>query len=103
MKLKTNDKVKVIAGKDKGKIGKVLKLYKEENKVLVEGVNMVKKHIKPGVANNEGGIVHIEKPIQVSNVMFYDEKNDTATRLGYKIVDGKKYRISKKSGDVIES
>lgn len=102
MKIHTNDKVKIIAGKDKGKIGKVLRTYKETGKVLVEGVNMVKKHIKPGVADNEGGIVHIEKPISVSNVMYYDEKSDKVTKIGYKIVEGKKYRISKKTGDVIE-
>lgn len=102
MKIQKDDQVKIIAGKDKGKIGKVLRVYTGRDRVLVEGVNMVKRHIKPGIANNEGGIVHIEKPVHVSNVMFYDEKNDTATRVGYKLVDGKKYRISKKSGDIIE-
>lgn len=101
MKIQKDDKVKIITGKDKGKIGKVLKVYAEKNAVLVEGINMVKRHIKPGVADKEGGIISMEKPINVSNVMYVDGKKDNPTRLGYKIVDGKKYRFSKKSKDVI--
>ncbi len=101
MKIRTNDIVQVIAGKDKGKTGKVLKVYPSKNKILVESVNIVKKHIKPGVLNKEGGIVPVEKPIHVSNVMYFDEKNKKAIKIGYKVSDGKKYRISKKTGDVI--
>jgi large subunit ribosomal protein L24 len=101
MKIRTGDKVKIIAGKDKGKVSKVLRVFKEKDKVLVEGVNMVKKHIKPGKGVEKGGIANIEKPIHVSNVMCFDEKANQAVRIGYKIIDGKKYRISRKSGDVI--
>jgi large subunit ribosomal protein L24 len=102
MKLRKNDPVIVIAGKDKGKKGKILNVYKKTNKVLVEGVNKVKRHVKPGTITKEGGIISIEKPIDVSNVMYFDEKSSKATRIGYKLIDGKKYRISRKSGDVIE-
>lgn len=102
MKIRKGDKVKVIAGKDKGKIGEVLKVIKAENKVVVEGVNKVKKHIKPGQLNEEGGIVELEKPIDVSNVMFYNEKLGEAVRVGYKFIEGKKFRVCKKSGDVLD-
>lgn len=101
MKIRTNDIVQIIAGKDKGKTGKVLKVYPLKNMVLVEGVNIVKKHIKPGVLNKEGGIIPVEKPISVSNVMYFDEKSKKGIKIGYKVIDGKKYRISKKTGDSI--
>lgn len=102
MKIRTDDKVQIIAGKDKGKTGKVIRVYKDKNKVLVEGVNIVKKHLKPGVANEKGGIVSIERPIDVSNVMYFDDNANRPTRLGYKIVKGKKYRVSKATGDVVD-
>jgi large subunit ribosomal protein L24 len=102
MKIHTNDKVKIITGKDKGKTGKVLKTYESKEKVLVEGVNVVKRHVKPGAVSKEGGIISIERPVHMSNVMLVDGKGAKATRLGYKVVDGKKYRVSKKSGEVIE-
>jgi large subunit ribosomal protein L24 len=102
MKIKNDDKVKVITGKDKGKIGTVLKVLKDQNRVVVEGVNIVKKHVKPGTISKEGGIVSIERPISVANVMYFDEKANAPSRLGYKIIDGKKYRISKKSGEVLD-
>lgn len=102
MKIKKGDKVKVMTGKDKGKIGPVLRVLPDQNKIVVEGVNVVKKHIKPGTVSEEGGIVSIEKPINVSNVMYFDEKLNAPTRLGTKIIDGKKYRVSKKSGEVLE-
>ena len=102
MKMRKGDKVKVITGKDKGKVGKVIRVFKDEGKVLVEGVNVVKKHIKPGAGSEKGGIASIEKPISASNVMFVDEKSGKPVRIGYQIVEGKKYRISKKSGDVID-
>jgi len=87
MKIKKDDKVKVIAGKDKGKTGKVLKVFLSKGKVVVEGVNIIKKAVKPG---------------KVSNVMLVDQKSGDPIRVGYKIIDGKKYRINKKSGEVIE-
>jgi len=102
MKIKKDDKVKIISGKDRGKISKVLKVLKNENKVVVEGVNVVKKHVKPGVISKEGGIVSIEKPIDVSNVMYYHEQSKEAVKVGYKIIDGKKYRISKKTGEILD-
>lgn len=103
MKIREGDKIKVITGKDKGKIGTVLKVLKSKNRVVVEGVNKVKKHVRPGQVSEEGGIVEIEKPIDVSNVMYYDEANDQITRIGYKIEDGKKIRISKKSGEALDT
>ena len=101
MKIHKGDKVKVITGKDKGKEGKVLAVYQLKNKVLVEGVNKVKKHVKPGTVSKEGGIVVIEKPIDVSNVMYIDSNSGNPVRVGFKIVEGQKYRINKKSGEII--
>lgn len=103
MKIRTNDKVKIIAGKDKGKTGKVLRVYRDGQKVMVEGINIVKKHVKPGGANKEGGIVSIEKPVNISNVMFVDPKTNEPTKLGYKVIEGKKYRLNRKTGDVIDA
>ena len=77
MKIHKNDKVKVITGKDKGKEGKVLTVFKKKNKVLVEGINIVKKHVKPGTVSKEGGIISMEKPLDASNVMVVKgKKND---------------------------
>ncbi len=102
MKIKNGDKVKIIAGKDKGKVGKVVKVYAEEAKVVVEGVNIVKKHIKARKTGEKGGIVSVERPVHVSNVLFFDDKIGKTTRIGYRLVEGKKYRISKATGDVID-
>lgn len=93
MKLKKGDLVKVIAGKDKGKDGKIVAVNSKANTVVVEGVNMVTKHTKPSAANQQGGIIHQEAPLHVSNVM-YNYKGE-AVRLGYKIEDGKKVRVAK--------
>ncbi len=102
MKLQKNDNIIVIAGKDKGKKGKILAIYTQDDKVLVEGVNKVKKHVKPGSVSKEGGVITLEKPIHVSNVMYFDGKLNKAVRLGTKLIDGKKYRVNKKTGDVLE-
>ncbi|MBW6441678.1 50S ribosomal protein L24 [Patescibacteria group bacterium] len=102
MKIRKEDKVKVISGKDVGKVSKVLKVLTSKNKVVVEGVNMVKKHVKPGTVSKEGGIISIEKAIDISNVMYYDEKLKSTTRVGYKIIDGKKFRVSKKTGEILD-
>jgi large subunit ribosomal protein L24 len=102
MKIRLKDKVKVISGKDKGKTGEVIKVLPLENKVVVQGVNIVKRHVKPGVINKEGGIVTFEKPVDVSNVMFLDEKENKPSRLGYNVVDGKKFRFIKKTGEVLK-
>jgi len=101
MKIKKNDTVLVITGKDKGKKGKVLKVMPKAEKVIVEGVNVQTKHQKQ-TRKEKAEIKHQEGPIDVSNVMFYDKKNNTPTRIGYLLKDGKKVRISKKSGAVID-
>lgn len=98
MKIRVGDKVQVIAGKDKGKQGEVLQILRKENRVIVEGVNVVTKHVKPSQADPEGGIISREAPIHVSNVAIYDSKAKTITKVKYEIVDGKKVRIAKKSG-----
>ncbi len=98
MHVKKGDKVKVITGKDKGKEGVILRVFPKENRVIVEGVNLVKKHAKPSQDNPQGGIITQEAPIHASNVMPIDPKTGEPTRVGYKIVDGKKVRIAKKSG-----
>ncbi|WP_228441327.1 50S ribosomal protein L24 [Novibacillus thermophilus] len=101
--VKKEDTVMVISGKDKGKKGRVLKTYPRENRVLVEGVNMVKKHVRPSQQNPQGGIVEQEAPIHASNVMLIDPKSGEPTRIGYKVLDnGKKVRIARKSGEPID-
>ncbi len=102
MKIRSGDKVKVISGKDKGKIGKVLKVLKPHNTLIVEEVNKVRKHVKPGQVSEEGGIIDIEKPIDASNVMYFDDSIDNVSRIGFKFENGKKVRISKKSGKIID-
>lgn len=103
MHVKKGDTVFVITGKDKGKKGRVIAAYPKKNKVLVEGINMVKKHAKPTQANPQGGIINQEAPIHVSNVMLVDPKTGEPTRVGYKILEnGKKIRIAKKSGEPID-
>ena len=100
MKIKKGDMVKVIAGKDKDKEGKVIAVDKKDGRVLVEGVNMLTKHTKPSMANQNGGIVHQEGYIDASNVMLLH--NGKATRLGAKIENGKKVRIAKSTGEAID-
>ena len=111
MKIKTGDTVVVIAGKDSKTVtkkgvesttGKVLKVYPDTNKVVVEGVNKVKKHQKPTQQNTQGQIVEMEAPIDASNVMVLDPKTKTPTRVGYKMENGKKVRYAKKSGTVLD-
>ena len=97
-KIKTGDTVVVIAGKDKGKDGKVLAV--KDGKVLVEGIGMVTKHTKPSAANQQGGIVQKESFIDASNVMYLH--NGKATRIGFKTEDGKKVRVAKSTGEVIK-
>ncbi|CAH1229479.1 MULTISPECIES: 50S ribosomal protein L24 [Paenibacillus] len=101
--VKKDDTVFVITGKDKGKKGRVIAAYPRQNRVLVEGVNMVKKHAKPSQLNPQGGILNQEAAIHVSNVMLIDPKSGKPTRVGYKVLDnGTKVRIAKKSGEVID-
>ena len=100
MKIKKGDLVKVIAGKDKDKEGKVVAVNKKENTLLVEGVNMITKHTKPSMANQQGGIVHQEGPIDASNVMLIHEGK--TTRVGFKMDGDKKVRYAKATGKVID-
>ena len=100
MKIKKGDMVKVIAGRDKDKEGKVLAVNHKSNTVIVEGVNMVTKHTKPSAANQNGGIVKQEGPIDASNVMYLHK--GTATRVGFKMDGDKKVRIAKSTGEVID-
>ena len=102
LKIKKGDTVIVLTGKDKGKTGEVLTAMPKDNKVLVKGVNLVKRHQKPTQAE-PGGIITKEAAIDVSNVSIIDPKTNKATKVGYKVVDGKKVRIARASGEVIES
>ncbi|KKE78565.1 50S ribosomal protein L24 [Bacilli bacterium] len=102
MHVKKGDKVKVLSGKDRGKEGVILEAFPKKERVLVEGVNMIKKHEKPSQENPQGGILNIEAPIHVSNVMPIDPKTGEPTRVGYELRDGKKVRIAKKSGEVLD-
>ena len=100
MKIKKGDMVKVIAGRDKDKEGKVLAVNHDKNTVIVEGVNMITKHTKPSAANQNGGIVKQEGPIDASNVMFLHKGK--ATRVGFKMDGDKKVRFAKSTGEVID-
>ncbi|EJY56866.1 ribosomal protein L24 [Alicyclobacillus hesperidum URH17-3-68] len=103
LRVKTGDKVVVIAGKDKTKTGRILKVFPSEGRVIVEGVNIVKRHSKPSPAHPEGGIIEKEAPIHVSNIAIADPKTGEASRIGYKFLeDGRKVRYSKKSGEVLD-
>ncbi len=101
MRIKKDDAVIVITGKDKGKTGKVLKAMPKENRVIVEGVNVQTKHQKQ-TRTAPAEIKHVEGPIDASNVMFYDTKANEAVKVGYAVEDGKKVRINKKTGKVID-
>ena len=102
MFVKTGDKVKVIAGKDKGKEGTILSVNKKSNKVVVEGINLVKKHQKPSQTNPNGGINDQEAAIDASNVMLIDPETNQPTRISHEVIDGKKVRVAKKSGKAID-
>ena len=100
MKIKKDDMVQVIAGKDKGKSGKVVSVDKKNGTVVVEGINKVFKHSKPSMANQQGGILHQEGPIDASNVMYLHKGK--ATRVGFKMDGDKKVRFAKSTGEVID-
>jgi len=100
LKIKKDDMVQVIAGKDKGKSGKVVSVDKKNGTVVVEGINKVFKHSKPSMANQQGGILHQEAPIDLSNVMLLH--NGKATRVGFKMDGDKKVRVAKATGEVID-
>ena len=100
MKIKKGDQVIVITGRDKGKTGEVIKSMPKENKVIVQGINLVKRHTRP-TQESAGGIITKEAPIHVSNVALIDPKDGKATRVGFKVENGQKVRVSKRSGEVI--
>lgn len=101
LKIKKGDKVKVIAGKNKGKTGDVIKVFPVSNKLIVSGINLVKKHTKPSQMS-EGGIIQKELPIHISNVSHIDPKTSSVTKIGYRTLEnGKKVRFAKKSGEII--
>ena len=101
LNLKVGDTVVVISGKDKGKTGEITKVMPKDNKVIVAGINMVKRHQKP-TQENAGGIISKEMPIHISNVAIVDPKTEKPSRLGAKIVDGRKVRVAKRSGEIID-
>ena len=101
LKIKKGDKVVVISGGSKGKEGEVIRVMPQDNKAIVEGVNLVSKHTKPSAKNPQGGIVKTEAPIHISNLALVDPKSGKATRVGYKMEDCKKVMVSKKSGEAI--
>lgn len=104
LRIKKGDTVYVNAGNDKGKTGKVLSVIPAEDRLIVEGVNMVSKHTKPNAKQPQGGIIRQEAPVHISNVQLVDPaaSNPAPTRVGYKFVDGKKIRYAKKSGEEIK-
>ncbi len=101
LKIKKGDTVRVISGEDKGKEGKVLELYPDTNRILIEGINIISKHTKPNAQNPDGGIIKQEASINISNVMLVDPSSGKTTRVGRKVQDGKIVRIAKKSGEVL--
>ena len=102
-KIKKGDKVQVLAGRDKGKRGEVIRILPEENRAFVQGVNMVKRHTKPQGMGKPGGIVEKEGPIDLSNLAMIDPASDKPTRVGFKVLeDGRKVRIARASGEVID-
>ena len=103
MKIKTGDEVIVIAGKEKGKKGKIIAVLPKKNRVVIEGVGMIKRHTKPSFKYPDGGIIEREAPVHASNVMIVDPKTGQPTRVGYKVLqDGTKVRFAKKSGEVLD-
>jgi large subunit ribosomal protein L24 len=102
LKIKKGDTVYVNAGNDKGKTGKVLSVLTEKDRVIVEGVNLVSKHTKPNSKQPQGGIIKQEAAIHISNVNLIDPASSKPTRVGFKVEDGKKVRVAKKSGQEIK-
>jgi len=101
-KIKKNDRVIVLTGKDKGRQGNVVRVFPSEGRLIVSGVNMVKRHTRPSQADPQGGIRHKEATLHVSNVALVDPKTGERTRVGFRVEDGKKVRYAKKSGEVID-
>ena len=101
-RIKKNDSVMVIAGKERGKTGKVLRVFPARDRALVERLNMVKRHIKPRSPQDSGGILEKEASVHLSNLMLVDPQDGRPTRVGFKIVDGRKMRVSRRTGNVLD-
>ncbi|MRJ11125.1 50S ribosomal protein L24 [Ornithobacterium rhinotracheale] len=101
LKIKKGDQVVVLSGSDKGKKGEVLEVRPRDNKAIVQGVNMIKKHTKPSAQNPQGGILETEAPIQISNLAIVDPETGKATRVGFRMEGDKKVRFAKKSGKTL--
>jgi len=101
LKIKSGDTVRVIAGDHKGSVGKVLRVLKDKNRAIIEGVNMVSKHTKPSAKNPQGGIVKKEASMDISNVALVDPKSNSITKVGFRLEGEKKVRFSKKSNQVL--
>ena len=101
-RIRKNDSVMVIAGKERGKIGKVLRVLPAQDRALVERLNMVKRHVKPRGPQSSGGILEKEAPLHLSNLMLVDPQDGRPTRVGFKIVDGRKMRVSRRTGNVLD-
>ena len=102
LKIRKKDRVIVIAGKDKGKVGEVTRVMPTENRVVVSGVNMIGRHTKPSQANPQGGVVRREASIHISNVAHIDPKDNKAVRVGFKTEKDRKVRFARRSGEVID-
>ena len=100
-KIKKGDRVVVLAGKDKGRQGQVLRVAPKEGRLVVSGINMIKRHTRPSQGDPQGGIKNREAPMHVSNVAIVDPKTGEPTRVGFRMEDGKKVRFAKKSGEVL--
>lgn len=101
LRLKTGDQVKVIAGKDKGKTGKIMQVFASSNKVVVAGVNVMKKHLKSRGQKEKGRVIELSAPLNVSNVMLLDPAKNAPTRVRWEVRAGQKVRIAKKSGEIV--
>lgn len=101
-RIRKNDTVQVMAGKDKGKTGEVLQVFPKKNRATVRGLNMVKRHLKPNQQQQQGGIVEKEAPLHLSNVMPLDPGDGRPTRVGFRIAEGKKVRVSRRTGKVLD-
>ncbi|MGD9886453.1 MAG: 50S ribosomal protein L24 [Bacilli bacterium] len=102
MNIKKGDTVKIIAGNSKGKTGKVLNVFPKENKVVVEGIAVVSRHTKPSNAHPDGGIIKKEAAIDASNVQIFDTKGNVSSKIAHKVIDGKKVRVAKKTGNALD-
>ncbi len=101
-RIKKNDSVMIIAGKERGKIGKVIRVQPEQGRAVVERLNMVKRHVKPRGPQDSGGILEKEASIHLSNLMLVDPQDGHPTRIGFKVVDGRKMRVSRRTGNVLD-